>query len=137
MRVSFTVARRYQNPSVHGTVNHTIIGVSKSPGPMEQLTIESLELVLRFQEGIKVIMFVIIIIIIIVILACPDAHCKSRQASGSCHTFSISFNMPWIYPWFFFNAQYAILLTMKTCSLQVEPAQGGWRKFPGLRTVTL
>ena len=32
MRVSFTVSRRYQNPSVHGTVNHTIIGVSKSPG---------------------------------------------------------------------------------------------------------
>ena len=114
MMVSFTVSRRYQNPSVHGTVNNTIIGVSKSPGPMAQLTIQSLELVLGFQEGIKIIMFVIIIIIIIiiVILACPDAHCKSGQASGSCHTFNISFNMPWIYPWFFFNAQYAILLTI-------------------------
>ena len=54
---------------------------------MEQLTIQSLGFLRRFQEDIIIIIIIIIIliiiIIIIVILACPDARCESRQTSGS------------------------------------------------------
>ena len=84
-------------PGRHGTINHTVIRVSiivfqediKVPGPMEQLTIQSREFPIGFQEDINIIIVIVIKIIIIIfififILVCPDACCESGQTSGSC-----------------------------------------------------
>ena len=99
IRVSYKVSGDIKVPGPHGTINHTVIRVSiigfqediKVPGPMEQLTIQSREFPIGFQEDINIIIvivivikIIIIIIFIIFILACPDACCESGQTSGSC-----------------------------------------------------